>query len=163
MQLDPETDLKLERILDVPRDWVWQCWTSAEHIKHFFVPKPHRVIACELDLRPGGRFNTLFDVNGGEMKNEGVFLEIVEGRKLVFTDTYTEEWKPNKNSFMTAILLLDDAGAGKTRYTAIARHQTPEARKVHEEMGFYEGWGIVADQLADYIKVLMTASPNKQF
>lgn len=150
MHLDPETDLKLERIVDVPRELVWQCWTTPAHLKHFFVPKPHLVKSCEIDLRVGGRFNTVFEVNGSEMANQGVFLEIVSGEKLVFTDGYTEEWKPSENPFMTAILLLQDAGAGKTRYTAIARHRTAEARKAHEEMGFYEGWGIVVDQLTAY-------------
>lgn len=154
MQLDPETDLKLERIVDVPRDRVWQCWTTPSHLKHFFVPKPHKVKACEIDLCVGGRFNTVFEINGSEMANQGVFLEIVDGKKLVFTDGYTEGWKPSENPFMTAILLLEDAGVGKTRYTAIARHRTPEARKAHEEMGFYEGWGIVVDQLTDYCRSL---------
>jgi uncharacterized protein YndB with AHSA1/START domain len=154
MQLDPETDLKLERILDAPRELIWLCWTTPEHIKHFFVPKPHHVTACDIDLRVGGRFNTVFEVNGSEMKNNGVYLEVIEGKKLVFTDGYSEDWKPSENPFMTAILLLEDAGDGKTRYTAIARHATAETRKIHEEMGFHEGWGIVVDQLTEYCKSL---------
>jgi uncharacterized protein YndB with AHSA1/START domain len=154
MQLDPETDLKLERILDAPRELIWRCWTTPEHIKHFFIPKPHRVTACDIDLRVGGRFNTVFEVNGSEMKNYGIYLEVIEGERLVFTDGYSEDWKPSEKPFMTAILLLEDAGDGKTRYTAIARHATAETRKIHEEMGFHEGWGIVADQLTDYCKSL---------
>ena len=27
-----------------------------------------------------------------------------------------------------------------------------EGRKSHEEMGFHDGWGTVADQMVDYIK-----------
>jgi uncharacterized protein YndB with AHSA1/START domain len=34
-----------------------------------------------------------------------------------------------------------------TRYTATARHWTPESTLHHKEMGFEEGWGKVADQL----------------
>jgi uncharacterized protein YndB with AHSA1/START domain len=26
--LDPETDLKLERVVDAPRDLLWLCWTT---------------------------------------------------------------------------------------------------------------------------------------
>jgi uncharacterized protein YndB with AHSA1/START domain len=89
------------------------------------------------------------------MRNEGVFLEVVPKEKLVFTDAYTEGWKPAENPFMTAILLLEDAGAGRTRYTAIARHRTAEARQSHEDMGFFTGWDIVADQLQDYARSLM--------
>ena len=154
MTLDPETDLKLERVVDAPRDLLWLCWTTPEHIKNFFIPAPHKVTECDLDLRVGGRFNTVFEVDGQRMDNRGVFLEIDPGQKLVFTDGYTEGWKPAGKPFMTAILLLGDVGEGKTRYTAIARHPTKEIREQHEQMGFHEGWGIVLDQLVGYVKGL---------
>lgn len=88
MTLDPETDLKLERVVDAPRDLLWLCWTTPEHIKHFFIPAPHKVLDCDLDLRVGGRFNTVFEVDGQRMDNRGVFLEIDPAKKLVFTDGY---------------------------------------------------------------------------
>jgi uncharacterized protein YndB with AHSA1/START domain len=113
------------------------------------------VTACDIDLKVGGRFNTTFEVDGNAMDNHGVFLELVPDEKLVFTDAYSEGWKPAPDPFMTAILLLADAPEGGTTYTAIARHRTPETRKVHEDMGFYGGWGTVVDQLEDYAKRLM--------
>jgi uncharacterized protein YndB with AHSA1/START domain len=112
------------------------------------------VTACDIDLRVGGRFDTTFDVEGNEMENRGVFLEVVDGEKLVFTDTYTEGWKPAPDPFMTAILLLADAEDGGTTYTAIARHRSPESRQTHEDMGFYSGWGTVVDQLEEYAATL---------
>ena len=150
MKLDPTTDLSFTRTLPVPRAKVWACWTKPEHIPHFFVPKPHRVTACEIDLRVGGRFNTTFDVDGNEMANQGVYLEIIEGRRLVFTDGYSEGWKPAAEPFMTAIIDLADDDNGGTLYTATARHRSAQAREQHEAMGFYDGWGIVVDQLVDY-------------
>lgn len=150
MDLDPDTDLSFTRNLKAPRALIWECWTTPEHILQFFVPKPHVVTSCDIDLRVGGRFNTTFNVEGDEMSNQGVWLEIDEGRKLVFTDTYTEGWKPAPDPFLTSILILEDNADGGTRYTAIARHRSPEARKQHEEMGFFDGWGIVADQLDAY-------------
>ncbi|QHQ36580.1 SRPBCC family protein [Algicella marina] len=149
MELDPKTDLKLERTIAAPRQLLWECWTTPEHIKHFFVPKPHKVTSCEINLRVGGRFNTTFDVEGNEMTNDGVWLEIEDGYKLAFTDSYTEGWKPKADPFMTAIILLEDIDGG-TKYTAIARHRSEEARQTHEDMGFYDGWGTVVDQLEAY-------------
>jgi hypothetical protein len=92
-------------------------------------PEPHLVKDCEINLRVGGRFNTVFEGDGTERKNEGVYLEIDLGRKLVFTDGYSEGWKPSADPFMTAIILFEDAGEGSTRYTAIARHRSPEPVK----------------------------------
>jgi uncharacterized protein YndB with AHSA1/START domain len=154
MNLDPETDLSFTRTLAVPRRLVWDCWTMPEHIPHFFIPRPHRVTAVDIDLRVGGRFNTTFDVEGNVMLNKGVYLDVVPMEKLVFTDTYTEGWKPAPDPFMTAILLLSDAPGGGTQYTAIARHRSPDTRKTHEEMGFFDGWGTVATQLEAYAKGL---------
>jgi uncharacterized protein YndB with AHSA1/START domain len=155
MDLDPKTDLSFTRTLAVPRKLIWECWTSPEHIPHFFVPRPHRVTSCDIDLRVGGRFNTTFDVDGNVMANEGVWLELIPEEKLVFTDAYSEGWKPKPDPFMTAILILGDAVGGGTTYTAIARHRTPETREAHEKMGFYDGWGTVVDQLVEYAKGLM--------
>ena len=154
MNLDPDTDLKLTRTLAVPRALVYECWTSERHIPHFFVPRPHRVTACEIDLRVGGRFNTTFEVDGTEMHNQGVWLDLEQDRRLVFTDTYTEGWKPAPEPFMTAIVLLEDAGEGRTEYTAIARHRNAASARQHEEMGFYGGWGTVVEQLEAYAQGL---------
>lgn len=154
--LNPETDLSFTRTLAAPRHLVWECWTRPEHIPHFFVPAPHKVTGVEIDLRVGGRFNTSFEVEGSVMENHGVYLEVIPEEKLVFTDSYSEGWKPAPDPFMTAILLLADAPGGGTRYTAIARHRNPDARKTHEDMGFADGWGTVASQLEAYAKTLET-------
>lgn len=156
MDLDPKTDLHFTRTLAVPRSLVWECWTQPRHIPHFFVPRPHKVTACDIDLRVGGRFNTTFDVEGNLMENHGVWLELVENEKLVFTDGYSEGWKPAPDPFMTAILILGDAEGGGTTYTAIARHRSAEKAKVHSDMGFYDGWGTVVTQLEEYARGLMT-------
>ncbi|ETX29261.1 SRPBCC family protein [Roseivivax isoporae] len=154
MTPDPDTDLSFTRDLAAPRTAVWACWTDPRHIPHFFIPAPHRVTACDIDLRVGGRFDTTFEVEGNVMENRGVFLEIVPRERLVFTDAYTEGWKPAPEPFMTAILDFADDGEGGTRYTATARHRTPEARRNHEEMGFFDGWGVVATQLEAYAQKL---------
>lgn len=156
MNLDPETDLVLTRVVNAPRALVWECWTRPEHLPHWFVPRPHRVVDCRLDLRVGGACNTTFEVEGQRMENNGVYLEVIEGEKLVFTDTYTEGWKPAPEPFMTAILTFEDAGEGRTAYRAVARHRSPEAAKQHEEMGFHNGWGAVVTQLEEYAGELAT-------
>jgi uncharacterized protein YndB with AHSA1/START domain len=66
----------------------------------------------------------------------------------VFTDAYTKAWEPSQKPFMTVILTFEDAGRGKTRYTARVRHWTVADREAHEKMGFHGGWGLCTDQLA---------------
>jgi uncharacterized protein YndB with AHSA1/START domain len=155
VDLDPELDLVLTRELNAPRDVIYRCWTTPEHLAQWFVPKPHKVTACELDVRVGGACNTTFDVDGNLMENKGVYLEVVENEKLVFTDAYSTGWKPAAEPFMTAIVTFEDIGGGRTRYTAVARHRNAETAKTHKDMGFHDGWGTVATQLEDYARGLM--------
>lgn len=154
MHLDPATDLVLTRDITAPRAILYRCWTTPEHLVHWFIPKPHRVTACDIDVRVGGRFNTTFDVEGDLMENHGIWLEVIPDERLVFTDTYTEGWKPAADPFMTAIVTFDDLGDGQTRYTAVARHRSADAADSHRRMGFFDGWGTVATQLEAYAQGL---------
>ena len=152
IKIDPKLDLVLKREIDVPVELVWTAWTTPRHIKEWFVPKPWTITHCEIDLRPGGAFNTTMrSPEGQEFPNAGCFLEIVEHQRLVFTDTLLPGFRPAEKPFFTGALLLEPNGQG-TRYTAIAIHGSEESRKSHEEMGFHDGWGTVASQMVDYIK-----------
>lgn len=155
IEANDERELVLARILDAPRGSVYRCWTDPEILPQWFCPAPWSVSRAELDLRPGGSCSvTMRSPEGEEFPNPGVYLEVVPNEKLVFTDAYTEGWQPSEKPFMTAVVTFEDAGDGKTRYVARALHWTVEDRKAHEEMGFHEGWGKVAEQLEAVAKSL---------
>ncbi len=102
-----DRELKLERVVDAPRELVWRCWTEPEHLRHWFTPKPWLTTECRIDLRGGGEFFTMMkSPEGGEYPNHGVYLEIVQYERLVFTDAYTVGWQPTENPFFTAIIEL---------------------------------------------------------
>lgn len=150
---NPELDLILERVVDVRPELVWKAWTQPEHLKKWFTPKPWETIACEIDLRPGGIFSTTMRSPEGEVMptDPGCYLEVVENRKLVFTDALGPGFRPKNEAFMTAVVLLEPEGSG-TRYTAIAMHADPDGRTKHEEMGFLNGWSTALDQLVELAK-----------
>ena len=148
-------DLVLTRILDAPRDKLWRCWVEPELLKRWFCPKPWYVSEARIELRPGGEFFTLMNGPDGEQFGEpGVVLEVVEKERLVFTDAFHPGWRPSGRAFMATEVLFDDAGAGRTRYTARAMHWSAEARQEHEAMGFHAGWGKAADQLEALARTL---------
>ncbi len=101
---------------------------------------------AELDVRPGGaNLIVMRDPQGNDLPNRGVYLEVVENERLVFTNAYTSAWEPAEKPFMTVSLTFEDEG-GKTKYTALVRHWTVADRETHEKMGFHQGWGQCADQ-----------------
>ena len=149
---DTDRDLVLTRVLNAPRDKVFQCWTQPDLIKQWFAPKPWTTPKVEMDLRPGGgNVMTMADENGTEYPNPGQYLEVVPNKKLVFTDAYTGDWQASEKPFMTVTLTFEDIG-GKTRYIARCQHWNAEDKAAHVQMGFHEGWGMVTEQLEQVLK-----------
>jgi uncharacterized protein YndB with AHSA1/START domain len=75
---DPELDLVLERVVDVPPALVWRAWTEPERLKRWFTPKPWQTVECEIDLRPGGIFRTTMrSPEGEDTPHVGCYLEVV--------------------------------------------------------------------------------------
>lgn len=149
-----EHELSLTRLIDAPREKLYRAWTEPELLKQWFAPLPWTTPRVELDLRPGGaNYFVMRGPDGKDFPNRGVYLEVVPNERLVFTDAYTEAWVPSPKPFMTVIITFESEG-GKTRYTARVRHWTAEDRETHEKMGFHQGWGQCADQLAALVMKL---------
>ena len=144
----------LTRLIDAPRAKLFRCFREPELLKQWFAPKPYTVPTADLDFRVGGASRIVMrSPEGQNIPCPGTYLEIIPDRKLVFTDAYLGDWEPSGKPFMTAIITFDDEN-GQTRYTARARHWTEDDKKTHEQMGFHQGWGICADQLAALAKSL---------
>ena len=136
-------ELAIERLMDAPASALWKAYT--DHLNEWFCPLPWRAEVGEMDLRPGGRSSiTMYGPNGEVHPNEGVYLEVVPERKIIFTDAFTADWEP-AGPFMVGSFEFEPQGA-KTRFRGRARHWTEESRKQHEEMGFEAGWGVMAEQ-----------------
>lgn len=148
-------DLVLERVIDAPPEKVFRAYTDPAILSQWFAPKPWSISDMVLEPRPGGRFNfTMHGPEGEVFPNAGIYLEIVENRRIISTDALTPDWKPAGAPFMVARIDLEPTADGKTRYKATASHWNEESMKQHEQMGFHEGWGQVADQLNQIVKTL---------
>ncbi|HEV7660787.1 MAG TPA: SRPBCC family protein [Allosphingosinicella sp.] len=152
-------DLVLERVLDAPRDLVWEAWTTPEHIRRWWAPRPYETPEVEIDLKPGGIFRMRmtgpdgFDTGTG---GAGCVLDVVERERVVWTSALGPGWRPNAPGpadcggfLFTAIMTFEDAPGGKTLYRAIAKHKDGQDAETHAKMGFHEGWGTCADQLGE--------------
>ena len=147
-------DLVLERIFDAPRDLVWKAWSSPEHMKKWWAPRPYETPEIEMELRPGGRFYTrMTGPDGFDSAGEGCFLEVAAGERIAWTNALVAGYRPagaieDCGGFpFTAIVTLEETADGKTRYRAVAMHRNLAELETHEKLGFQEGWGTCADQL----------------
>jgi uncharacterized protein YndB with AHSA1/START domain len=156
---DPATDLKLERVVDVPVELVWKAWTTPELIMQWFCPRPWGVSECVLELEPGGRFFTMIrSPENHPFPNESCVLEVVERRRLVWTDALHAGFRPapkaadhpSEEIHFTAIVTLEPEGKG-TRYTSRILHANAAARDRHVALGFEAGWSAALEQLVELL------------
>ena len=150
---NPDLDLTISRIIKAPRSAIWSAWTDPGSFAQWWVPAPAKCKVLEMDPRPGGALVTEISENGGDFAPHmsACFLDIVDGERIVFTNALVGGWRPAEQPFMTAIITLRDHPAG-TDYLAHVMHKNNADRNMHEEMGFYDGWGTVTAQLAEMVE-----------
>lgn len=142
-------------LMEATPDQLFKAWTTPALYPEWFCPKPWRAEVTRMDLRPGGGSEIMmYGPDGATNPNSGVYLEIDPGKKLVFTDAFSEGWIPNPDAMMTAVVTFEAQPDGKTLYVARVGHPTVEKKTQHETMGFHDGWGVVAQQLEAVARAL---------
>jgi uncharacterized protein YndB with AHSA1/START domain len=126
-------ELTFRRIHQAPRDLVFECMTTPEHLTHFWGPTgvTTPVENITIDLRPGGAFETIMvnDATGEEYTMKAVFVEVVPPERLVWSE-------PDVEGGMTSSVTFNDLGDGRTE---VIIHQTnvPEMyRSPEAQAGF---------------------------
>jgi uncharacterized protein YndB with AHSA1/START domain len=156
LDIDPELDLTIERVIHAPRRNVWRAWTQPELLEQWWVPAPMQARVDVLDVRPGGGFVTSLSEDGDTFAphTNSVFLVVEDEQRLVFTNAVDSSWRPAwpQPVSMTAEITLGDGPDGTT-YRAVVRHGDPDQRARHEQLGFYGGWGTVIAALAALVEV----------
>ena len=101
-----DRQIVVTRLFEAPRTLVFEAWTKAEHVAHWWDPSGVPLAVCEIDLRPGGAFRWVNRApDGGEgYVFGGIYREINPPSKLVFgtspeqfaTLTFSEEGKKTR-------------------------------------------------------------------
>ncbi|MFM1650544.1 SRPBCC family protein [Brevibacillus sp. B_LB10_24] len=111
-----ENELVTTRLIDAPRDLVFQAWTSPEYLAQWWGPKGFTNTFHEFDLRPGGTWKfVMHGPDGVDYKNKSIFDEIVPPERIVFRHVSGPKFQ------VTATFENLD---GKTRITYRMRFET---------------------------------------
>lgn len=155
--IDPKTDFVLERFIDAPRRLVWEALTQPEHLKEWYMPKPWGVVvACEMDVRPGGLFSIDIALGDGQVyPNLGCFLEVVPLERLVWTSMLFPGYRPARfdDIPITTLVTMEAAGTG-TRYVFTALHRDEADFAKNQAGGWTQGTAIAIDQFVAHVKSL---------
>lgn len=150
---NPALDLTISRVIRASRSDVWSAWTDPASFEQWWIPAPARCKVEAMELRPGGALVTRISEDGGEFKPHlsGCFLAVNDRERIVFTNALVGGWRPADHPFMTAIITFEDHPQG-TSYVAHVMHKNNADRAMHEQLGFHDGWGTVAGQLAALVE-----------
>jgi len=145
MTTSAERELVITRVFDAPRRLVFKAWTEPERIKEWWGPRGFTTLSCEMDQRPGGAWRVRSrSPEGKDYVSQGVFRELVEPERLVFTYAWVNaEGKPGHETLVT-VTFAEQSGK-----TVLTFHQgvfaSITSRDEHEE-----GWSSAFELLAEY-------------
>ncbi|GAB1528992.1 MULTISPECIES: SRPBCC domain-containing protein [Brevibacillus] len=157
-RVENERVLVLERVFDAPRDLVFQMFKESEHLKRWWGPKGWELPVCHVDFRPGGVWHYCMkcvdknqgDFYGMESWGKGVYKEIVEPEKIIYTD-YFSDAEGNTNDAMpsTEVMMEFIDLGGKTKLVSRSEYVSAEALKTVMDMGMLEGITQTWDRLEE--------------
>ena len=139
-----DDELVHRRVFRAPRELVWRCLTEPAELTHFWGPRGTAtpLDGIVVDLRPGGRFETLMLGEQGSYRMAATFTEVVPPERLAWVEPA---------SGMHTTSTLDDLGDGTTEVVIHQRH-VPEAMRTPEARG---GFVTSLDKLEQYLARLM--------
>lgn len=111
------SNLRVSRTFSFPSDRVLDAWLDPKVARRWLFATPGgRVVRCEIEARPGGRF-TITDRRGGEdVEHVGTYLEIDRPRRLRFE--FAVPKYSSERSVVTVTVARADAGCRVTLMNA---------------------------------------------
>lgn len=134
-----EPELVLTRVFKAPRGPVFAAWTEPTQVAQWWGPNGFTNPVCELDVRPGGAIRIhMRGPDGTVYPMTGVYQEIVEPERLVFTSAALDEsGKPLFEVLNTVAFVEHD---GTTKLTVRARVVKSTAGAAPYLAGMEAGW-----------------------
>jgi len=144
-----DREIVLRRTFDAPRALVFEAWTRAEHVRHWYGCAAFDLVVCEVDFKVGGHYRfTMRTPEGAEHTMTGVYREIVWPSRIVCTEHYETEGFRSEDAIVTIEFAESD---GETTLTSTVLHPNRAQRDGHLNSGMEQGAGETYDRLADFI------------
>ncbi|MDX1438039.1 MAG: SRPBCC domain-containing protein, partial [Anaerolineales bacterium] len=89
--LPSDREILITRTFEAPRDLLWQMYTRAEHLVHWWGPEGWTLPVCEVDFRPGGTwFYCMEGPDGFRSCGKTFYIEIEAPARMVYRDIFVD-------------------------------------------------------------------------
>ena len=140
------TTIMVTRLFDAAPSAVFEAWTKAEHVAHWWDPSGAPLAVCEIDLRPGGAFRWVHQGDKGmEYPFTGIYREITPPDGLVFA----ARTFPSSPESIATLSFLEDSGG--TKFTMTIECQSIEDRDTLLAMRVDVGTARTLENLAEFL------------
>ena len=143
-------EIVLTRLLDAPRELVFDAFTRPEHLKEWWGPEGFTNTIHEMDVRPGGDFRlVMHGPDGRDYRNHMVFVEVLRPERIVFKHVPGPDTEPVSHE--TTILFV--ARGAKTELTMRLAFSTAGAlQKMVHDYRADDGMVQTLGRLAGYVE-----------
>ena len=143
-----DRQIVVTRLFDAPRALVFEAWTKAEHVAHWWDPSGVPLAVCEIDLRPGGAFRWVNRAPDGREGHSfsGIYREIAPPERLAFT--------PPSSPEQVSTLVFTEEGK-KTKLTMTIACASKEERDAMLRMRVDAGTAQTLENLAAYLPTMI--------
>ena len=149
LPVNSERELLITRLFKAPRALVFKAWTTPEHLAHWSGPHGFTTPHHAMDLRPGGAYRACLRApDGTEHWVQGVYREIVEPERLVFTHAWEDANGNPGHQTLVTITFADHGGR-----TMMTFHQA-QFESVASRDGHRGGWTGSFERLETYLEQL---------
>lgn len=149
LTLPSDLEIQMTKVLNAPRQRVWEAWTQPEHIQHWWGPKGSTLPICEVDLRPGGAWRFVeHSADGNEYPFQGEYLEVSPPERLVHT--FVLDVEPFNAQGCVVTVTFEDLG-DQTRVTETLRFESKADRDAAIESGMESGASQSYERLEAYL------------
>ena len=95
-------EVRIERVIDAPREAVFRAWTDPDELRRWWGPGEYVTRHAEVDLRPGGAYLLVIQAAEGEpMQLAGTFHEVTPPERLVYSWRWVRGWSDPAESIVT--------------------------------------------------------------
>jgi uncharacterized protein YndB with AHSA1/START domain len=143
-----DREIVIIRIVDAPRELVWQAWTEPQHIAQWWGPNGFRTTIHEMNVTVGGVWRYMMHgPDGTDYPNRVVYREIVKPQRLVYDHS---DDSPDPSIHFLATVTFEDLG-GRTRVTLHSLFDSAPARDAVVKFGAIEGGEQTLARLAAHL------------
>ena len=140
-----DREIIVNRVIDAPRDLVFEAFTQQEHIERWWAPRG--ATTHEMDIRPGGVWRYSQPIRGADQSFKVEFVEITRPNRLVYD--YGADGANGPDPVRTTVT-FEEAG-GKTEVTLQLLFATKADREQAVKYGAIVGAMQALEGLADYL------------